>query len=478
MSNKVLAKNTVWYISALATQKALSFLYFIIIARAIGVEDLGKFSFALSFTTIFAIVLDFGMTQVLIRESARDKQSAQKYLSSSLGIKLIGSAIIYLFVIFLINIMQYPTITKQLVYITGIVMIFDSLALSFYGILRGHHNLKFESLGAVANQTLVLLFGFLAVTMNWGLRIIMSAYLIGSLFNFTYSALWMYLKTKIKPILSYDIKIIKTLLIYSLPFAIAGIFMRLYSNIDIVLLSKMTNDTAVGLYGVAYKVSFALQFMGLAVLASVYPIFCSYFLSDKSMLETTYNKVLYFMLFLSLPLSVGVIAVSDKIIGPVFGQQYEASLPAIYFMMTAIPLSFMSYPSGALLNACNKQNINTAILGITALFSIMLNLILIPIFGFVGSAMAVPLSYALMLSSQVYFINKIIKFENKFLAIKFTKLFLSASVMFAFAWYAKQTLNVLPVILLSVVLYIASIYFIKAITKKDVLIVYDLIVKK
>ena len=78
MSERILAKNTTFYASALALQKALSFIYFIFIARFIGVENNGKYSFAMSFTTVFAIFLDFGLTQILIRETSRDPRKHPK----------------------------------------------------------------------------------------------------------------------------------------------------------------------------------------------------------------------------------------------------------------------------------------------------------------------------------------------------------------------------------------------------------------
>jgi len=77
MNERKLAKNTIFYTIALASQKVLSFFYFIVLARGIGVENTGKFTFALSFTSIFAMFLDLGLTQVLIRETAKNQKNSE-----------------------------------------------------------------------------------------------------------------------------------------------------------------------------------------------------------------------------------------------------------------------------------------------------------------------------------------------------------------------------------------------------------------
>ena len=83
MSERQLAKNTIFYSAALAGQKALSFVYFIILARALGVAGQGRFTLALSFTSLFAVLLDLGLSQILIRETARDKKNTEKYLATA-----------------------------------------------------------------------------------------------------------------------------------------------------------------------------------------------------------------------------------------------------------------------------------------------------------------------------------------------------------------------------------------------------------
>ena len=121
-----LTKNTTYYTTALVIQKILSFFYFVLIARMIGVTDAGKYIFALSFTTIFSVFVDFGLTPVLIREIAKDKGKTHRYLSNIVSLKIILGLVVWAIVILLVNLLGYPPITKTLVYLAGLVMVLDS----------------------------------------------------------------------------------------------------------------------------------------------------------------------------------------------------------------------------------------------------------------------------------------------------------------------------------------------------------------
>src|SRR5574344_1337101 len=94
-----IAKNTSYLTTALILQKIISFTYFTLLARYVGPANLGKYYFAISFTTIFAIFIDLGFANVLTREVAKDSERAQKWFSNILALKIpravLALAIVY-----------------------------------------------------------------------------------------------------------------------------------------------------------------------------------------------------------------------------------------------------------------------------------------------------------------------------------------------------------------------------------------------
>lgn len=458
MKTRNLVKNTFFYSAALALQKILSLIYFIFLARSIGVENQGKFSFALSFTAIFSMFLDLGLTQIIIRESAKDKNSASEHLANVIGFKLFFSLVIYSLIVVLVNLMGYPEITKQLVYLAGLVMLIDSFSLSVYGVIRGYHNLWFESVGTLLNQLIVLVVGLIGLWSGWGLRSLMSIYLLGSLINFLWAAY--NLKTIFNVSIKYQFntKIILQLLTWSLPFAVAGILNRIFSSLDIVLLSKLTNDWSVGIYSVAFKAAFALQFLALAFSASLYPAFSTYFVYSKENLTRLFTKSMYWLIFTALPITIGTIAIADKVIGDIFGIKYLPSIPPLQILMISIIFVFLCFPIGALLNACNYQTVNTINLAIVTVFSFLANLLLIPLWGYNGSAFANLLSYTLFFILGILAVDKIINYDKKYLIVTFGKSLFAGLIMYLVVIALKNSVHFVIVIPIAALVYLGITY--------------------
>lgn len=478
MTKTNIVRNTTYFMAAMTAQKILSFLYFTYVARIIGVENTGKYSFALSFTTIFAMVLDFGLVQVLIRESARRPEDSSRYLANILGLKLVGSVLIYGLVVLMINLLGYPELTKQMVYVSGLVMLIDSFVLSFYGVLRGRHNLKFESLGVVINQFIILILGVLVLWLNLGLVILVGVYLVGSLFNFIYSVAVLKIKFGFLPRVQFHWPTIKNLFWLALPFAVAGIFIRIYSYMDIILLSKLSSDAAVGWYSVAYKITFAFQFIGLAFLASIYPAFSYYFIHSRELLARTFIQSFRYLILISLPLSAGIIALADKLIVPIFGADYYNSIAPLKILMFSLVFVFLCIPTGAMLNACNRQTRNTIHLGITAFVNIILNLILIPRFDYQGAAIAALISYLILFILGMVVVEKIIDYNRWYLLNSFFKSLGSCLIMALAVIYLKNYWHFLPVIFLGVFIYFGFLFLFGGFKIGDLRQVFNLLTKR
>ena len=88
--NKIsnIARNTSYLTLALILQKIISFTYFIILTRVIGLEMMGQYYAALSFTTIFAIFIDLGFANTLIREVAKHQEKAADWLDNVISLKI------------------------------------------------------------------------------------------------------------------------------------------------------------------------------------------------------------------------------------------------------------------------------------------------------------------------------------------------------------------------------------------------------
>lgn len=462
------AKNTAYMTVASVVQKVIAFVYFTLVARFIGAEGTGKYFFALSFTTIFVIFVDMGLTNVLIRESSKFKDKAQKYFSNVLSAKIILGFLSYLAACIVINIMNYPEVTRHLVYLSGITMLFDSLHKSVYGTIRALGSLKWESFGMVGSQLITLVLGTIFLFLDFPLIFLILAFTIPSSLNFLYSSYILTKKYGIKIAPVYNKNILIKLGKIAAPFALAAIFARGYSYLDTVILSKLKGSRAVGLYSIPRKIANAFQFLPMALVASIYPKFSKFYAKNQKKLSDLFEKSVKYMLLLALPIAIGIFILAPEIIHTFYTKEYTNSIKPLRILVLSVIFTFMASPIGSFLNACDRQKTQTKIVGITLVVNVVLNFILIPQIGVAGAAWAAFISNIILASLGYFFAARITKISHIYLLKTKIKALISVIIMGILVWYVNIYLHFAFSILLGTVIYPLMLFLVQVIDKEQI----------
>ncbi|PIZ92485.1 MAG: hypothetical protein COX82_04705 [Candidatus Magasanikbacteria bacterium CG_4_10_14_0_2_um_filter_41_10] len=447
------AKNTLFMTMASVFQKVIAFAYFTLIARKIGASGTGTYFFALSFTTVFVVFVDLGLTNVFIRESAKAKEKLGEYLSTILSIKIGLGLLSYLAAIIVINLMGYDIETRHLVYLSAVTMLLDSLHLTLYGSLRALGELKYEAMSIVGSQLLTLVLGTFFLYAGFPLIYLILAFTISSAANVLFAIF--ILKTKhhlsLRP--SYKSDVAKHIARIAIPFALAAVFARVYSYIDSILLSKMMGNEAVGFYSIPYKITYAFQFIPLALIAALYPKFSEYFAHDKKKLSQVFEQGVKYLLLIAMPIAFGIAVLSKDIVLLLYTDEYLPSVLPLQILIISLIFSYLSFPIGAFLNACDKQKAQTTIVGTVMVVNIVLNVLLIPRLGVAGAAVAALVGNVLLTVFGYVIVPKITHVSHGYIAKTFFQILFSAGGM-ALAVYAVNTqVNFFYAILVGAVTY-------------------------
>lgn len=463
-----IAKNTTILTSAMVIQRILAFVYFTLVARGIGVENIGKYSFALSFAMIFSIFVDLGLTSAMVREIARAREKIKDYVGTVFGFKVIFGVITFGLIYVVINILNYPEITRFFVYLAGIAIILDSFHLTFYGVFRGLRILKYEAIGLIIGQLFILSFGLSIVYLELPLYFLLFALILGSLFNIIFSFSLIRIKEGFFPWPVYNKKIFLFLGRIAFAFALAGIFVKIYSYIDTVLLSYLKGDLAVGWYSIPIKLTLAFQFIPMALVASLYPTLSYYFKNSHDRLLITFEKGIKYLIILAVPLSFGIGILADKIILSLYGPDFSPSIIPLRILVIGLVFAFLSFPVGSLLNACNKQKIQTIILGLTMVLNIILNLILIPRFGVIGTSITATVSYIFLFTTGIIYARKVVAYRSGIFFQIFLKVFFASIIMVGVIIFLKPFVNFIILGFIGIIVYGMVMWIIKGIGKEDV----------
>ncbi|MFA6603515.1 MAG: flippase [Patescibacteria group bacterium] len=413
MAEGRVAKNTAYLLSASVGQKILAFIYFTIVARSVGVEGTGRYFVAVSFTTIFSIFVDLGLANVLVREVAKVPENAQKLLANVLGLKAVLGVLTVAAVLLVSRLIGYPAETRLLITVAAGVMVLDSIHLVLYAVMRGFQNLRYEAIGVVTGQAVIITTGIVFVLLKLPLVSLVIALLCGSIWNVAWAAWILNRQFGVKPILRFDEAVIRFFGQVALPFAFAGIFSRVYSYIDSVMLSRLVSEEAVGYYSVGYKLTFAFQFLPMAFAAAIYPAMSEYYVKDRAKLAAVFMTAIKYLLLVVVPLTVGTFVLAGPIIHLVYGPAYDKSVLPLQILIFSLVFAFLYWPCGSLLNACDRQSQNTTVMGVTMIGNIILNVFLIPRFEAVGAAWSALIGNAALFGLAFYFASRVVVIDKQ-----------------------------------------------------------------
>ncbi len=152
------------------------------------------------------------------------------------------------------------------------------------------------------------------------------------------------------------------------------------------MLSILQGNNAVGLYNAAYKIVTVLMFVQSVSNISVFPLMSKLFVISKISLKRLVEKYFKFMILISFPLGIGITLLAPNIILLIFGKQYENAIIALQILIWSGVFTFLYTAFAQLFLATGKQITLTKITGICMIENVLLNLILIPKFSYIGAS--------------------------------------------------------------------------------------------
>ncbi len=404
-----LGRNTAYLTLASVAQKVLSFFYFLVVARVMGSEDTGGYFLALSLITLSQVVADAGLSSVVTRSVASEKEHAIDTVRRAIGVKVPALFLACVAAIVASHVLGYDAQTRLLVLLALPILLADSISILCYATLRGLHTLAYESIGLFLGQFTTLVVGGIALAMFPDTRVLILALLCGSVTNFLLSIHQISKRLgwgAFKP--DFRAASFKTTLRESAPFLLAAVFVKLYSSLDVQFLYHYLGQAAVGVYGVAYKFTYAFQFIPLAFSAALFPQLSKLIGEDKrGEAALILERAFRYMLIIGTPLAFGLAAVAGPAI-LLAGEEYAAGAAVLAILPLALIPSFLDIPVGSVLNAGHRQGVKTALFGLTLVVNLILNAVLVPRFGMMGAAYASIVSLYVLFLSGFSFVPKIL----------------------------------------------------------------------
>ena len=368
----------------------------ILVARSIGVSVFGTFSFIVAFSSTFQLLADFGLTNILIREIATKRSDLPHLLSAARGLIWAVSAGVALLMVAIIMVMQLTVSVKILLLIMGVATLVLFHCAGFRAVFRATEDMEFNALGYVLHKVVLMALVIIALKGETGLLGIVLAHLASNLFllAFYYILVW-YRYTR--PRVIVDLALWKSLIKEAVPLG-GGIIVRQAAwQTDILLLTWLAGVGAVGLFSGPYRIVMALKLLPMILALSLFPMYARMGQESIHRFRTAYERSFKFFCILSFPIATTFIIWPEPILRILLGTEYLPSVAAFQVLGLAFIPIFASSLLPFLFTALGLQRLFLITATAGFVIRVLLNVLLIPAYNYIGSCVAIAISESIVL---------------------------------------------------------------------------------
>jgi O-antigen/teichoic acid export membrane protein len=358
------------------------------VARYLGPEQFGLFSFASAFVGMFGAVAGLGLQSIVVRDIVRDPACKEETLGTAAVLQLLGGFLSYGCVLGAIFMMRpEDTLAMLLVAILGSIMLFrfsdvalywfESQVLSKYIVwVQNGCFLIFAAIkvGLIASNAPLLAFAWATAA---------EALIVALLIFFMLGLRGPKLQQ-----LRFSLLRAKALLADSWPLLLSAMSIMVYMKIDQIMLGQMLGDDAVGIYSAAVRISEVWYFIPMMIVASVFPSILEAKKRDEAQYLQRLQRLYDLMVWMSIVIALPMTFLSAPIVVALFGEAYVDSGAVLAIHIWASVFVFLGVASNQWFVAENRQILGFQRTFIGLIVNIILNYILIPRFGVIGAAVA------------------------------------------------------------------------------------------
>ena len=382
-----IVKNAVFGILASLISGLVYLATVMIIAHKVSVVEFGKYSFVLAFAIFFQLVADAGLPRMMIREIAKNPEGFAPLVGAAVSLIWLASGVICLLVALIVPFLHFGMDVK----VSALVMSFATLATfhaaGYSAVLRAFEDNELNYLGYVLHKILLLGLILLAIRFQTGLVGFVSAHLVSNLLLwYFYHIVVSHLYSRIT--LRIDVPLWKSLMISALPMGGGVMLRQLALQLDILILTWMTNLTTVGLFSGPYRISMALRVIPQTLSLPLYPLYSRTAHLSPERFREAYQWSMKFFALISIPFAAFFVAWSKPILRLALGDKFLPALPAMQLLGLGLVPFFLSTLFQYLFAALDQQRRFLISTCVGSALRILLLIILIPTFGFVGPAIA------------------------------------------------------------------------------------------
>lgn len=397
------AKNASWIFIGRAFQLFLTFVTTMLVTRYLGPTKYGTIAYTYSYVSLFLPICTLGMNDIVVKELIDKNNDSSTILGTIISLRFISSLFSIGFIYLIVTVFTDNPLFSYIALLQSLSLafqIFDTIIYFYQSQLLA----KKTGIVLAISYTLTSIFRII------GLALQKDIYWFAFAVSFDYltiSLLLLFVYFKEGNRLCFSLSVGKTLLSKSSHYIFSGVMVVIYSKADTIILGKMIDETNVGYYAAATTLCNAWPFLLTAIIDSANPIIVDTFNNDKREYHKRIKQLYAAVFYISLFVAVAITLLAPIIINTIYGSEYALSIKPLRIVCWSTIFSYLGVARTSWMQCENKTRYEAILSFVGAIVNVILNIILIKLYGIIGASFALLLTQFLTNFVFVYLIEEI-----------------------------------------------------------------------
>lgn len=386
--------NTSWLFLEQILRMASGLLVGVFVARYLGPDEFGVYSYVIAFVSILAPIAKLGLDMVLVRELVRHPHMTKDYLGTAFWLKCVGAIFTFLAILLLLKFTSNAKNVNFYILIIASGLLFQSFeVIDFY--FQSKVLAKFVSSCKIIQLIISSLVRIYLVLINADLYYFVIFTLIDQIILAVFLFATFLLKVRLFFYNKINILLAKKLLREGWPMIFSSLAVVFYMRIDQVMINELLGAKEVGIFSTAVRISEFWYFIPVVVASSIYPAIINAKNISNNLYYERLQRFYFVMAWSAIFVALFMTLTANFFISVLFGASYNEAAKVLVVHTWAGVFVSLGVASGSWYSTESLQRfvLYRTLLG--ALINIIMNLYLIPKYGIIGAAFATVISQAM-----------------------------------------------------------------------------------
>lgn len=332
-----------------------------LLPRYLGPAQMGAMGVGMSFTSLAGTVAGLGMATLITREVARDRETGRDLLATALWLHIgfgVASAIAAIAVGLLLD---YGTMTRVAIIAQCSTVPMNLMILLGFGALQGVEVMRHQAIWDAANKVFSLVAIGVIIALDLGFYALMGLSVLSAGLTAVPGVVLMHRYLPFR-VASFSWPKARYLVVESIPFCAINIFVVVYLAIDVLLLSVLADETAVGIYTAPSRIFGTLLFAPTIVTTVVFPRMAASWRTAPEGLQRLSRKTMQLVVGLTLPVAVIALCTSGPLLVALIGDGFDNSGPVIAVLALSLVPTSLNMVTHRILTAADRQRVWTVVM--------------------------------------------------------------------------------------------------------------------